>query len=272
MATYSGKIKFLNETKTIAIIQDTTVSGDSDIHYKMIKGDLSLAQRPDEGSILEDVVYADSVASDVYDVVPGTAVLSKRYSREDVKQILTFRDDDYSLMLSKADIADGYFGVAYSQTLTASGGTSPYTFSRLSGSLPTGLTLVASTGKVSGTPAAVGDFSVTFRVTDANSKTDDQIINFSILYETLAITTTELEDITEDTEFTQTLAATGGDSDYTWASVGDDLPAGLTLTAATGIIAGTPTEAGAYSIDIEVTDGNGAKASQNFSGTVAAAG
>lgn len=57
-------------------------------------------------------------------------------------------------------------GSAYSATLTATGGTSPYNWSIASGQLPTGLTL-SSTGTISGTPTASGEFNVTVQVTDS---------------------------------------------------------------------------------------------------------
>ena len=50
--------------------------------------------------------------------------------------------------------------------LTVTGGTSPYTFSVSSGTLPAGLTLNASTGAITGTPTAPGTFTI--KVTDAN--------------------------------------------------------------------------------------------------------
>src|SRR5262249_10843973 len=55
-------------------------------------------------------------------------------------------------------------GVAYSATLTATGGTPPYTWSIASGTLPAGLTLT-SAGVISGTPTAIGTSSFTVKVT-----------------------------------------------------------------------------------------------------------
>jgi len=60
-------------------------------------------------------------------------------------------------------------GVAYSSALGASGGTAPYTFSIISGSLPSGLTLNTSTGAITGTPTTSGTFSFTAQVVDSQS-------------------------------------------------------------------------------------------------------
>jgi hypothetical protein len=66
-----------------------------------------------------------------------------------------------------SSLPDGTVGTAYSQTLSASGGTSPYTWSIDSGALPSGLALNSSTGIITGTPTASGIASVSFRVTDS---------------------------------------------------------------------------------------------------------
>jgi hypothetical protein len=63
-------------------------------------------------------------------------------------------------------------GTAYSLTLAASGGQSPYTYAIASGSLPTGLTLNPTTGVISGTSSGPGaSNSITVRATDANDGT-----------------------------------------------------------------------------------------------------
>ena len=60
---------------------------------------------------------------------------------------------------------NGTVGVAYTQTLTATGGTGPYTFSVISGALPAGLTLTAG-GVLAGTPTTPGTSTFTIRATD----------------------------------------------------------------------------------------------------------
>ena len=65
----------------------------------------------------------------------------------------------------------GYLNEAFNYTLSASGSNGPFTFVRVNGSLPPGLTLAAN-GQISGTPSAQGSYAFDYQVTDAaNAKT-----------------------------------------------------------------------------------------------------
>ena len=68
-------------------------------------------------------------------------------------------------------LPNGKVNTVYSRTLTATGGTSPFTWS-FTGTLPTGLSLNTSTGEISGTPSVAGTFNFTPQVTDSLSLTD----------------------------------------------------------------------------------------------------
>lgn len=63
-------------------------------------------------------------------------------------------------------LPNGTTGMAYSQTISVTGGTPPFTWSLSSGTLPPGLTLGSSTGTISGTPTAAGTWTFVLQATD----------------------------------------------------------------------------------------------------------
>jgi hypothetical protein len=67
----------------------------------------------------------------------------------------------------------------YKSTLAASGGSTPYAWSVLSGSLPNGLTLT-SAGVISGTPSLAGSFTFTAQVKDASALTASRSFSINI--------------------------------------------------------------------------------------------
>jgi hypothetical protein len=73
------------------------------------------------------------------------------------------------ISLSPLTLPSGTLGVPYGETVTAIGGTPPYTFTVSSGALPTGTALNMATGEISGTPTAIGTFNFCITVTDANA-------------------------------------------------------------------------------------------------------
>ena len=75
-----------------------------------------------------------------------------------------------------AGIVDG----PYSQTLQASGGAPPYTWSVISGGLPIGLTLEGSTGEISGTATAAGTYISTVQVMDSESNKTSKSLSITI--------------------------------------------------------------------------------------------
>lgn len=71
-----------------------------------------------------------------------------------------------AIVFGAAPTATATVGVAYSSTLSASGGAGALTYSISSGSLPTGLLLNTSTGAIAGTPTVVGPVTFTAKAQD----------------------------------------------------------------------------------------------------------
>ena len=171
----------------------------------------------------------------------------------------------YSLTIAAATIAiapttlpDGTRNVAYSQTITASGGTAPYTYARTAGAVPTGLTL-ASNGTLSGTPTAVGSYSFTVTATDSSTGSGPYIATqnytVAIAAPTVALAPPTLPNATRNVAYSQTITASGGAAPYSYAVTAGALPAGLTLSTG-GALSGTPTATGSYSFTVTATDAN----------------
>jgi hypothetical protein len=69
------------------------------------------------------------------------------------------------VIITTPSLASGAVGVAYSQTVSATGGTPPYHWSAKG--LPQGLNIDPTSGTISGTPQAVGSYTVAISATDS---------------------------------------------------------------------------------------------------------
>jgi Putative Ig domain len=79
----------------------------------------------------------------------------------------------------------------------------------------------------------------------------------------LQITTTQFATGTLGMAYSQQITASGGTPPYSWSAVG--LASGLSINSASGLISGTPTQAGTFPVTVTVSDSTGLNASQPFS-------
>ncbi len=184
------------------------------------------------------------------------------------------------IAVTTSSLANGTAGSAYSATLQASGGTSPYAWSLASGSLPAGLALSAS-GTINGTPTSSGASSFKVAVKDSASTPQSASAALTITVATTAPTptpaalklmTTTLAGGTAGSGYSTTLQASGGTSPYTWSLASGSLPAGLALSTS-GVISGTPSASVASSFSVTVKDSESTpqSATGSVSLTIAAA-
>ncbi|HXL20973.1 MAG TPA: putative Ig domain-containing protein [Candidatus Dormibacteraeota bacterium] len=164
------------------------------------------------------------------------------------------------LSVTTTTLPNGIVNNSYSTTLQSSGGATPITWSITAGSLPPGLTLVQSTGVISGTPNTTtgSPFSFTVQAADSTSPTAQTAsanLSITVTVAPLVITTTSLPSGLINSNYNQTLNVTGGTNPVTWALTGGTLlPAGLVLNPANGNISGTPTTAGTSNFTVKATD------------------
>lgn len=146
-------------------------------------------------------------------------------------------------------------GAAYTETLAATGGKSPYHWKLTSGTLPQGLSL-ASTGSLSGTTAQTGQFGVTFQITDSSWPTQLTASQPFTLQVTslLEITTTLLPEDTAGSAYNEPVTGVGGTAPYHWSISAGTLPQGISLGSSTGDFTGTTSQTGNFNFTVKLTD------------------
>lgn len=118
------------------------------------------------------------------------------------------------LSIGTASLPSGTVGVPYSQTLQVRGGTPPYSWTVVSGTLPNGLVLSPS-GSIGGTPTSHGNFVFTVQVSDTTSMAILQPLSITINNIPLAITTpSPLLSAATGLPYSQSISASGGTAPY----------------------------------------------------------
>ena len=148
----------------------------------------------------------------------------------------------------------GTVGTSYTQTITASGAENSFTFSKTSGTLPTGLSL-SSAGVLSGTPTASGTYTFTVTATDSSGCTGTQNYSLTMNCPIITVSPATLPNEVFNATYSTNLTATGGSGSIAFV-VGSGLPTGLSLSSA-GVLSGTPSAAGTYTFTVTATDTNG---------------
>lgn len=196
-----------------------------------------------------------------------------------------------ALAITATTLADATVGQSYEKFITVSGGTPPYIFYTLSGTVPPpGLDLYED-GSVSGVPTTAGQYTFTIEVDDSSSPSlattgqiklnvkdaaatgakytcspdtnacmEDPAGSYATIADCSAeckapveITTTELGDAIVGKNYAMPVNAKGGQSPYTYSLNGGTLPAGLSLSN-NGIITGRPTVAGSFTFMVKAQD------------------
>jgi hypothetical protein len=146
-------------------------------------------------------------------------------------------------------------GSAVSYQVPLTGGLAPFVWSATG--LPSGLTINAATGVVTGTTTATGPASkanVTVKVTDKNLKTHSATFVWNTKVAVQFPNATTPISLTKGTPYSGSVQGYGGTGPYTWTAA--NMPPGLTLSSA-GLVSGTVTGSTRYLVTLTVTDSTG---------------
>ena len=152
-------------------------------------------------------------------------------------------------------LSDGQAGNQYAQSVHASGGLEPYTFSVTAGALPPGLQLDPR-GIVAGVPTTAGSYTFTLTVADSNVSigpvTASRTYTIRIEPAGLLLAPATLPNASTQVNYFQILNASGGISPYEYHVSAGALPPGMYIFY--NFLAGVPSVAGTYDFSITATD------------------
>ncbi|WP_158664919.1 putative Ig domain-containing protein [Pseudomonas sp. SWI44] len=169
-----------------------------------------------------------------------------------------------TLSLTPTSLSDASAGVPYTSTFNTTGGTAPYSYAIIAGSLPAGLALIGNA--LSGTATVSGTFTFTVTATDANSFTTSRSYTLTVASPTITVSPVSLSGGIAGAAYSATLGASGGTAPYTFAVTAGALPSGMTLSGDT--LSGTPTADGTFNFTVTATDGNNFTGSRAYSLTI----
>jgi hypothetical protein len=166
------------------------------------------------------------------------------------------------LLISATPLASGEIAAPYSASVTALGGTPPFSWSLAVGALPPGLTL-APGGAIAGTPSATGTQTFTLQVADSNSVVVTQAFQLTVAPALGIATPAALPGGVAQIGYSVSLQTSGGVAPYQWSVTAGALPPGLALLTG-GSIQGAPATAGSSTFTATVTDAAGVSSSRAF--------
>jgi hypothetical protein len=226
----------------------------------------------EDPAVLANVAYADPPDNNVVSDIPEPLATNiKTFVWNYCRNYAPAGIGSGAVVINTASLPNGFTTKPYQVYLSGNGGSGALTWSH-TGSLPGGLTLDAATGRISGTPTAVGTFNFTIRLNDTDPQTPEATKALSITIAAPpapALPATVLTPAYNGVSYSDAVVGSGGTGSLAYALTAGTTPPGLTL-AASGVISGTPTTNGTFNFTVTVTDADARTASGTVRIVVAA--
>lgn len=159
---------------------------------------------------------------------------------------------DALVITTASPLSNASFGVFYTLTLEASGGTGPYQWRIASGLLPDGVSLTP-TGVLSGTPRLGGLFRFVVEAADSAGSRATKEFAWTVASSLTITTGTALPEANAGSAYSLVFGLSGGTAPFTWSLLSGSLPPGMTLSPG-GLLSGTPAVQGTFQFTVKVTD------------------
>ncbi|HTM14238.1 MAG TPA: putative Ig domain-containing protein [Bryobacteraceae bacterium] len=187
-------------------------------------------------------------------------------SKRSVSQNYSVNIASQAITVSPSSVPAAIATVPYSVNFSATGGTPPYTYAVFNAdsqtpTAPGGL-LLSTNGTLSGIPQG-GTVTFTIQATDSKGMTGSWDYILAISQTTLIVTPLVLANGTLGQAYSTPMSANGGTAPYTFSLSSGVLPNGVTLSSS-GVLAGSPQQAGMFNISITAIDALGAAGSRSY--------
>lgn len=166
-----------------------------------------------------------------------------------------------TLTITTTSLPQAEIDVFYDAFINASGGTPPYNWSLMVGTVPPPEMWFTGNGELWGYPRLLGTHTVDIRVWDAVGNNARKILTLTVVPGVLQITTTGLRASMQGQPYSDSIWTTGGTDPLAFTVISGSLPEGITLNSEragdyeyVGKLSGATLQAGTHTFTVQVTD------------------